>query len=355
MAPLIPPFSYNNLCSSVVLTSYIPVFLFVYSIQIIVPIVYVCFFTSITYASVPNAFQKVIQGVFWPAHWEKREAGNVGETGTTVTSDTSVAGVDSSCPSADRREDDRGVGDMQNCAEPFKLLKADRIISSDILNHLLLLCTYGMCSPFLSLAIVLSASLKQCMWVMLLGRFVDMRGGDGGDGIADYHPRGQDNARNTAGSVAVKLGSANVHELSSGGSGSGEVFVSGVGTGAGTDACVDHAIVALGVACVPILDIVTHCVWPIIWSSAVFFSFLSWDILGDALSWKFSLLAPLLTMSIPVCLWLSLKARVVLCSYNGAGAGGGRSASEANVIAMGRLDKTNNKSMEVICNPLQEK
>ena len=301
VAPLIPPYSYNNLCSSVLLTSYIPVFLLVYSIQILVPIVYICLFTTTMYTSVPKLLRKVIQGVFWPDYWLKNE---------TVT-DMSAGGGPTQA--------------QEGRAEPVKLLKAERIISSDILSHLLLFFTFGMCSPFLSLAIVLAASLKQRMWIMLLGRFLALR--------ADLNPpHGNDDST----SVGDTRNDA----------------------GADTDA----ATSALGAACVPVLDKVTHCVWPIIWTSTGFFSLLGWDILGDTLPWRQSVLAPVLIWSITVCLLLASKARRILCPASSSSSGG-RSASDANMISMGRLGNTtlsvfhqnsSEGSEEVNCNPLQE-
>ena len=53
VAPLIPPYSYNNLCSSIMLTGFIPVYIFVYAVNMLVPLWYVCVFTSVPYTSLP--------------------------------------------------------------------------------------------------------------------------------------------------------------------------------------------------------------------------------------------------------------------------------------------------------------
>lgn len=323
VAPLVPPFSYNNLCSSVVLTSYIPVFLFVYSFQILVPIVYICLFTTTPYSSVPKVFQKVIQGVFWPAHWRRKDV----ETGTSEGND--------------------------RCAEPVKLLKPERIISSDVLNHLLVFFTFGICSPFLSLAVVLAASLKQYMWAMLLGRFLDLRADSTSTSVS----------ASTSDSVVAVTAPAPAPAVT-GEHAREEGSVASLGGGGGDD----DATAALGVACVPILTtVVTHCVWPIVWTSSLFFSFLCWDILGDAVSWRRSLWAPVLVWSVPLCLLLSSRASLLLCPTGGSSGSsrGGRSASEANMISMRRLrrhkatssifdknNKNNHKSMEENSNPL---
>jgi hypothetical protein len=335
VTPLVPPFSYNNLCSSVVLTNYIPVFIFVYSIQLLVPMVYICFFTSTTYPSLPNVIKKMIHGVFWPQYWRK-DAGSA----------PSLTDKASSGEKRERIRDDFGSG--PNCAQPNKLLKADRIISSDILNHLLLFFTFGLCSPFLSLAIVLAASLKQYMWVMLLGRFLDMRA-----------PRTKAPEDTSAPGTTVETevgGSCSASE--SGWSGKGESGGHGDGDGDGDG---DDATVALSIACIPILEKVTHCVWPIIWTSSLFFAFLIWDILGDAWDWSRSVWAPLLTLSVPAGVWVYSFARAHWCSARGHVVG--RSASDANMISMGGMEKASSMKNEdhrigapvdSTSNPLQE-
>lgn len=141
-------------------------------------------------------------------------------------------------------------------AEPRKLLKANRIVTSDVLNHLLVFFTFGLCSPFLALIMLLVVAMKHVMWITILGRFVYCR--------AQLKLAGQ-----------VRNGSQ------------------------------DHALVALSVACccLPVLQLVASFVWPVTWSSPLFFAFLCWDVLGDEVGWKDAWWAPLLVLAVPVCLW----------------------------------------------------
>jgi hypothetical protein len=213
----------------------------VYSFQVLLPIVLVCVFTSSEYSHFPKPLHKVLSGVFWPEHW-RRESCPVSAAG--------AAAGESESP----------------YAEPIKMLKANRIISSDILNHLLILCTFGICSPFLALIMVVSVSLKHRMWVVLLGRFVHTR------------------VTAAAAAAVAASGATSSQQL-------GE----------------DCAMVALSAACVPLLDIVARCVWPVIWSSCVFFAFLSWDMLGDEVGWREAMWAPLVVMGLPVFLWMCLN------------------------------------------------
>lgn len=225
VAPLVPPFSYNNLCSSVVLTSYVPVFLLVYAVHIVLPAVHLAVFATVaTPTRFPPAVRAVVLGVFWPDYWRSGAAA------------------------------EGGGGDDQACATPMQLLKANRIMSSDVLNHLLVLFTFGLCSPFLAIAIVFAVGLKLQLWTLLLGRFVARR----------------EQAR--------------------------------VGGG-------DLALLALSEACVPMREKLTHCVWPVLWTSALFFSCLAWDVLGDAMAWRDAVWAPVATLAVPAGLWLYDRMR----------------------------------------------
>ena len=220
VAPLVPPFSYNNLCSSALLTSFIPVFILVTSLQIILPVLQLCIFTAMRYNSVPKSLRRVLFGVFWPEVWPH----NNNSTSESI--------------------------------EPLSLMKANRIITTDILNPLLVLCTFGICSPYLSLVILASVTLKYHMWVMLLGRFIQFR-----------------------------------YSMSSQSDRDGE----------------DLAVVILSRACLPVINIVGRCLWPVIWSSSFFFAFLCWDVLGDEVGWRNAAWAPVVVVSVPLTMWIFLN------------------------------------------------
>ena len=278
VAPLVPPFSYNNLCTSMILTSYIPVFIFIYAVHILLPIVSMVVFASVdTPVRFPAFVRIVTQGVFWPDYWQCGDGHN---EAIKCTESGSISTIEENA-------------DSKSHPKPIELLKADRIISSDILSHMLIFFTFGLCSPLLSAAIFVAASLKHQMWIILLGRFVDKRL--------------KANARVQAGGK-------------------------------------DFALSALSEACVPVLEKVTHCVWPVIWTSALFFAFLGWDILGDYLAWRVSVWAPIVTLCVPACLWIFTfaRSRQRKRSYMYKT----RTASEANMIAMGRFSLSAN-------NPLQ--
>lgn len=230
VAPFIPPFSYNNMCSSTLVTTFVPVYMFVYCIELLIPVLYLYVFTGTEYEHYSGLLKRsFLHGIFWPEYWNPEGENPAGASASTISME----------------------GSNDNNAEPRKLLKANRIVTSDILSHMLVFFTFGLCSPFLATSILMSVGLKHAMWLMIIGRFVSMR-----------------TARQGAGSRAR-----------------------------------DHALEAFSEACLPVLDLVGNFVWPIVWCSAIFFSFLCWDVLGDEVGWKEAMWAPLLVLAVPVCLW----------------------------------------------------
>jgi hypothetical protein len=134
VTPLRPPFLYNNLCTSTILTSYIPVYVFVYAIQLFVVVLQVAVLTSLEYSSFPKLLQKGLHGVFWPNHeW------------------------------------------VLSRIVPRDILKVTEIISFDILNHLAVFVTFGISSPYLALILIVSVCLKLYMWRVMIGRFAYIR------------------------------------------------------------------------------------------------------------------------------------------------------------------------------------
>lgn len=235
VAPLIPPFSYNNLCSSTLVTVFIPVYVFVYCIELVISPVYVLVFMNTKYsqysAHIKRAF---LHGVFWPQHWEE-EGGSATEP--IDTSPTTPGAI---------------VNNADNRADPRKLLKTNRIVTIDVLNNFLVFFTFGMCSPFLAVLMLVSVTMKYAMWITVIGRFVRIR---------------------VVSKPAERIAR-------------------------------DKALQALSDACIPLRQLVTDFVWPTIWCSAVFFSFLCWDVYGDRVGWKEGAWVPAVVISGPVILWL---------------------------------------------------
>ena len=228
--PFQPPFLYNNLCTSTILTKYIPVYVFVYSIQLFVSILMVVLLTSVDYTSLPRLLRKGLHGVFWPNH-EWVSSGIV----------------------------------------PRDILKAPEIISFDILSHLAIFLTFGISSPYLALILIFSVCLKLYMWRVVIGRFVFVRS------------------------------SLGINSDSGGVGGSGDC---------GDGISNDDGLMTLSVACLPVLDMLEDCIWPIVLSSAVFFAFVCWDMAGDVVGWRKSFWAPVTVLLFPLFLLGCIRIRV---------------------------------------------
>jgi hypothetical protein len=71
----------------------------------------------------------------------------------------------------------------------------------------------------------------------------------------------------------------------------------------------DDGLTTLSVACLPVLDTLEDCIWPIVLSSAVFFAFVCWDMAGDVVGWRKSFWAPVTVLLFPLLLLGCLRLR----------------------------------------------
>jgi hypothetical protein len=135
---------YYHQCSSVVLTAYIPVLMIGLSIQLIT-----CFVlpAAIIYMEKKLVhykalvYRKVVKGLLWPNFWFYE---NLSDAKVILNED------------------------------PFVLLDFKSILCFDILNNMVLMFTFGLCSPLLAIAIVCVVISKMKMWLLLIGRFVSI-------------------------------------------------------------------------------------------------------------------------------------------------------------------------------------
>jgi hypothetical protein len=261
--PMTPPFIYNNLCSSVLLTTYIPVYVFMFSFQILVPILVMFVFSRVDYFLVRVQWRQVTHGILWPAHWSKHDGGHV------HASAAKTAGTN------DHEE-------ASQCASASSLVKSVDFQLS-IMNHLMILLTFGFCSPFLGFILVTSLLVEIYLMMLLVSRFVEHRVG----------------TMDLSGVLEVD----------------------------------DHALVVLGQVQIRIARIFSHCVWPLLASSALFFAFISWDMSSDASDWKKGSWAPMLSIS------TLLVARIgSLCYYQLFVSGRNINDDEVAMIAMNAMN-----------------
>jgi hypothetical protein len=131
-----PPFFYSYQCGSTLLTSYLPVYMYSISLQIlfiVVTFIIIILPTTITTVQYPQWLLKLFPGVCWPSRWSNTE-----------------------------------IDLMQR---PIRLINPHQIISLTM-GHVVLLLSFGLCSPVLCCSIALSVCVHLCCWLVLIGRFV---------------------------------------------------------------------------------------------------------------------------------------------------------------------------------------
>jgi hypothetical protein len=133
-----PPFFYSYQCGSTLLTSYIPVHMYTVTLQIVFTVVsLIIIFSSSGMTQHPRWLLSLFPGVCWPAHWQR--------VGTSIVAQR----------------------------QPV-MIKPHQIILKTM-NNIILLVSFGLCSPVLCVSIAVSICLHLCCWLILIGRFVSLR------------------------------------------------------------------------------------------------------------------------------------------------------------------------------------
>jgi hypothetical protein len=227
--PVIPPFTYNNQCSSVLLTSYIPVLVIGYSIQLValcvMPLLLsqaarVCSSSSSSKTIHRTIIhRKVTHGIVWPEFW--------------MSNQSSLE------------------------MDPSMLLNSKSLLCFDILNNLMVMHTFGLCSPILAVAATCVAVSKTNMLILLVKRFVAV--------VSE-----------------VQAGSGSTQE---------------------SDNSMFLVIGLLAEVNFPLREVLQRAFWLIAWLSAVFVAMMCWDVAGDAVGWDRSVWLPALALFYPALLW----------------------------------------------------
>ena len=242
-ASLVPPFTYNNQCGSVVLTSYIPVFLLGYSIQLLLLFVVMALLLYLPYDSLPHFVSKSLHGIIWPEHWL--------QSGVEVLV-RNKAVVDGA---------------------PSAMLNMRTIFCNDVFHNWMLMLTFGLCSPVFAVTVLFSVLLKMSLWVLLIGRFTRCILHDNVDAtstrtIAVIAPSQPSGISSSSSSMAVKNRDHGVH----------------------------FALAALAGLYLPLFKVLTGSFWRLAWCSALFVALLGWDMAIDEVGWLQSVWVPLVPL-----------------------------------------------------------
>lgn len=226
---VIPPFVYNNQCTSVLLTSFIPVIVIGLSIQLVttLAIPLLSFRANNWFPEWTMTLMRLkwLPGILWPHMW--------------VNSDTSQFVSDNRA----MLEDD-----------PTILFESEPILCFDVLNNILIMLTFGLCSPVLATAAMLVAVARLKVFELLIGRFSAILDGDEGS--------------------------------------SGNNKVHGV----------HYALVILCRVWFPLREVLQQTFWVLAGTSALFFSLLCWDMACDEVGWQDSVWAFIVALSFPIVL-----------------------------------------------------
>jgi hypothetical protein len=259
--PLVPPFTYNNQCGSVLLTTFIPVLLMGYTIQLVFPVAAMAVLTQIPHTALPPFCLQIFPGFLWPELWLQGEESFV------------------------------------HNKEGNDILNIRSILCNDVLNNWLLMLTFGLCSPILAVAIVCCVLVKMCMWMTLMGRFTSHMLIGSGDLEVDS-----------------ASGASEVGVLSQVGS-TGSTTTMVVTT---KEEVVGFALMSLTRVRISLFTVLQYLFWRLACCSALFVGLLSWDLAGDEIGWLLSLWVPFL----PFVYVLMLRCIAYYFNYLSSDSGG---------------------------------
>jgi hypothetical protein len=251
-ASLVPPFIYNNQCGSVVVTSYIPVLLLGYSMQLVLPVIVMALLRCVPYTSMSPSVRAMFYGIIWPEYWLQG-------SGDVAPFDNNAIAIN----------------------DPYVILETRTVFSNGVFNNWMLLLTFGLCSPVLAVAIVGCVLLKMSLWVLLIGRFTRCILHD-----ADISDGGESSASTAAPLKEVEI----------------PTIISGAEKNRVHDV-VRYALTSLAEAHIPLFEVVDGSFWRLVWCSALFVALLSWDMATDEVGWLQSVWVPL----VPICYGMVLR------------------------------------------------
>jgi hypothetical protein len=158
-------------------------------------------------------------------------------------------------------------------AKPELLLNTVKLATNDIVRYCAIQLTFGLTSPVLTIAVMVSCCLKLSFWMMMIGRFL-------------YHR------------VNLKKSSVSNDETEA----PSICTTEERNTQLNTD---DHALISLTQTFIDIPSVFSSCFWPIVGSSSCFIAAISWDMAADRVKVaEDALWAPLTVLSVPILLWL---------------------------------------------------
>ena len=271
---IVPPFIYNYDCGSTLIQVYLPVYLYMYIYQFLLACGFTPLWSSFDFEVFPVWLQTRLSGLVWPDVW-------YGDN--NVQSDSSDF-------------------DQFRIPTTKKLSKFKTIVSSDIFRHVVVLVTFGVCSPLLATLISLSVLIKLHMWIALIGRFVHFRivtKARNHSEDTEEHFSDREKTMPTLSEWLHLYPPILPHDLSS------------EEQARMLSQPVDIAFVCLAEGLLPIQVVFDRCFPAILWSSALFMGGISWDLASNGGGWREGQWAPLLCVAVASLLWIYSKVMAV--------------------------------------------
>ena len=172
-----------------------------------------------------NKFLSIVIGIIWPDNWLQE-------------------GPDAFSP-------EEAAANKYVIARGKRLLNI-KTVTSLFANAAVILLTFGLCSPYLALAIIAATVLTCFVWLLFIGRFMHYRI----YGIPEFE---------------------------------------------------DNALITFDKQVSDAISLMKVCVWPIVNSSCFFFAFLCWDMAGDEVGFTGALFIPCIAVCMPILISVTIR------------------------------------------------
>jgi hypothetical protein len=223
------------MCSSTILSAYVPVYIYSYTFLCIFPLLYAALLLHLpSYHTLPLPKLFGIPGILWPHDWP-----------SDLSRETNGVSGRQEGESQEEREE------QQKTMVSKQLFSTNRRLTN-ISKHLAVLLTFGLCCPILAFVIALSTLISVVEWRLLLSRFIILR-------VQSKH-----------------------------------LFPdTGEGLSLSADSAIDSVLEPAPVLMPHLLSMVSL---PLC-ASSLFFAFFAWDVAGDAVGWERAYWAPVTAVS----------------------------------------------------------
>lgn len=218
---ILPPFTYSYQCGSAIVTSYIPVYMYATSLQLVSVILStILIFTADHVIKYPSQILQRFPLVYWP-DWDE---------------------------------------DRSNSLKSSRMIRPHQILSI-LCSNLILLLSFGLCSPALGFYITASICFYGCFWLMVIGRYICLRKGQGIE-------------------KEIEVGEPKLR--------CDDEFVQ----------LLNHQLQSLDLSDIKV------CKWPVICTTCMFMTLLCWDMVGDQVGWYDAIWVPVVGSFILLLLWV---------------------------------------------------